>query len=189
MAGSKSPAARTTLRIASLDGMLYGVPVGSTIAAGRVLRVDASCRACCSRRRRRVRSHQHRHAPLADTAPLSQRRAYVDETRAPLSDDAVAYYGQYVALVVAADARIGNRRRGQLVRVTYAPGDSADCSDQRPTKASAGVVSHRGDPDKAFAAGGLQTRRRSYRTPVETHNPIELHATVASWDGDSVTLS
>ena len=28
----------------------------------------------------------------------------------------------------------------------------------------------------------------SYVTPVETHNPIELHASVASWDGQSFTL-
>ena len=50
-----------------------------------------------------------------------------------------------------------------------------------------GVVSHRGDPDKAFAEASI-TLDEVYRTPVETHNPIELHATVASWDGDSVTL-
>jgi xanthine dehydrogenase YagR molybdenum-binding subunit len=28
----------------------------------------------------------------------------------------------------------------------------------------------------------------TYGTPVETHNPIGLHASVASWDGQSFTL-
>ena len=28
---------------------------------------------------------------------------------------------------------------------------------------------------------------QTYVTPVETHNPIELHATVAAWDGEQVT--
>ena len=28
----------------------------------------------------------------------------------------------------------------------------------------------------------------TYVTPVETHNPIELHATVAQWDGESYTF-
>lgn len=27
-----------------------------------------------------------------------------------------------------------------------------------------------------------------YQTPVETHNPMELHASVATWDGQSFTL-
>jgi xanthine dehydrogenase YagR molybdenum-binding subunit len=29
---------------------------------------------------------------------------------------------------------------------------------------------------------------QTYVTPAEVHNPIELHATVAAWDGDKVTL-
>ena len=28
----------------------------------------------------------------------------------------------------------------------------------------------------------------TYSTPVETHNPMEMHGTVAVWDGDNVTL-
>ena len=28
----------------------------------------------------------------------------------------------------------------------------------------------------------------TYVTPTETHNPIELHASVASWDGQNFTL-
>ncbi len=29
---------------------------------------------------------------------------------------------------------------------------------------------------------------QTYVTPVETHNPIELHSTIAHWDGDSYSF-
>ena len=28
----------------------------------------------------------------------------------------------------------------------------------------------------------------AYTTPMENHNPMEMHATIAAWDGDRVTL-
>jgi xanthine dehydrogenase YagR molybdenum-binding subunit len=48
-------------------------------------------------------------------------------------------------------------------------------------------VSKRGDPDAAFAAAPVKIDA-TYITPVETHNPIELHASVVMWDGEHVTL-
>ena len=49
------------------------------------------------------------------------------------------------------------------------------------------VQSERGDPETAFATAPVQLDA-TYTVPVETHNPIELHATVAVWDGTSFTL-
>ena len=48
-------------------------------------------------------------------------------------------------------------------------------------------VSKRGDPDAAFASAPVKIDQ-TYITPSETHNPIEMHASVAVWDGDRVTL-
>jgi xanthine dehydrogenase YagR molybdenum-binding subunit len=48
-------------------------------------------------------------------------------------------------------------------------------------------VSKRGDPDAAFASAPVKVDA-VYNTPVETHNPIELHASVAVWDGDRITM-
>jgi xanthine dehydrogenase YagR molybdenum-binding subunit len=48
-------------------------------------------------------------------------------------------------------------------------------------------VSKRGDPDAAFTSAPVKVDQ-TYITPVETHNPIELHASVAVWEGDRVTL-
>src|SRR5205814_4412689 len=47
--------------------------------------------------------------------------------------------------------------------------------------------SERGDPDAAFASAPVKLDH-TYITPSETHNPIELQATVAIWDGPMLTL-
>src|SRR5204862_1627298 len=53
-----------------------------------------------------------------------------------------------------------------------------------PTKR---LQSQRGDAETAFASAPLKLDE-TYVTPVETHNPLEMHATVAVWDGSMLTL-
>ena len=48
-------------------------------------------------------------------------------------------------------------------------------------------MSNRGDTESAFASAPVQVDE-TYVTPVETHNPMEMHATVAVWDGKKYTL-
>src|SRR5207237_9004864 len=45
----------------------------------------------------------------------------------------------------------------------------------------------RGDPEGALAAAEVKIDR-TYVIPRENHNPIEMHATIAAWDGDRLTL-
>src|SRR5207249_8109072 len=80
-----------------------------------------------------------------------------------------------------------------LVRVTYASEtETIDISrvepvlptpqqDGRPSE------SRRGDPDGALARAEVKVDQ-TYVIPRENHNPIEMHATVAAWDGDRLTL-
>ena len=49
------------------------------------------------------------------------------------------------------------------------------------------LQSQRGDADAAFATAPVKLDQ-VYVTPTETHNPIELHATTAVWDGSTLTL-
>jgi xanthine dehydrogenase YagR molybdenum-binding subunit len=49
------------------------------------------------------------------------------------------------------------------------------------------LQSERGDADGAFASAPIKLDQ-TYVTPAETHNPIELHATTAIWDGSTLTL-
>jgi xanthine dehydrogenase YagR molybdenum-binding subunit len=48
-------------------------------------------------------------------------------------------------------------------------------------------ASLRGDPPAALAAADV-TIDAIYSTPLETHNAMEPHATIAQWDGDVLTL-
>jgi xanthine dehydrogenase YagR molybdenum-binding subunit len=47
--------------------------------------------------------------------------------------------------------------------------------------------SARGDPDGGFNSGAVKLDQ-TYQTPVEHHNPMEPHATIAAWDGDKLTV-
>src|SRR5205085_6320978 len=49
------------------------------------------------------------------------------------------------------------------------------------------VQSERGDAEAAFTKAPVKIDQ-TYVTPVETHNPLELHATTAIWDGSTLTL-
>src|SRR5262249_24813312 len=49
------------------------------------------------------------------------------------------------------------------------------------------VQSERGDAAAGFTNAAV-TLDETYVTPAETHNPLELHATVALWDGSTLTL-
>ena len=49
------------------------------------------------------------------------------------------------------------------------------------------VESSRGKPEDAFNTAAVKVDE-TYSTPTETHNPIELHATVALWDGQAFTF-
>src|SRR5262249_9414539 len=119
-----------------------------------------------------------------------------DERRPPLEDDVVRYYGQYIALAVA-DTFEQARAAADAVRATYArekPNVETDlqADDEPETVATTfaptkRVQSHRGDAEAAFAAAPVQLDQ-TYVTPAETHNPLELHATVAVWEGSTLTL-
>jgi len=47
--------------------------------------------------------------------------------------------------------------------------------------------SRRGDPDSAFDEGVVKVDA-TYITPIEHHNPMEPHATIARWDGNRLTV-
>jgi xanthine dehydrogenase YagR molybdenum-binding subunit len=47
--------------------------------------------------------------------------------------------------------------------------------------------SMRGNPDENFSSGAAKVDA-TYVTPMEHHNPMEPHATIARWDGDRLTI-
>src|SRR6476659_9246629 len=101
----------------------------------------------------------------------------------PLYDDGVHFNEQPIALVVAEEWEIA-RYAGSLVRVDY--DEQPFVTDIFRQRGGAEIVEKpdkpRGDAAKAFAAAAVR-HEAEYFIPTEYHNPMELFASTAMWDG------
>ena len=167
----------------NLPGMLYAVPVCATIAKGSIATLDTSRAEAMPG----VKAVYHRQnlGKLFRTAPAQGLSAYLDERRPPFDDDTIRYYGQYVAAVVALTYEQAVAA-ANAVKVTYKT-EKPDVRRHLEAGDKPKVDSERGDPEGAFHSAPVQLDQ-TYVTPTETHNPIELHASVATWDGQNFTL-
>jgi xanthine dehydrogenase YagR molybdenum-binding subunit len=170
----------------NLPGMLYAVPVCATIASGTITELDTSR----AEKMPGVKAVYHRlnFGKVFRAAPAQGFSGILDEKRPPFDDDTIRYYGQYVAAVVALTFEQAVAA-ANAVKVTYKamPLSVATLFKESEATDKPNVDSHRGDPDAAFASAAVKIDQ-TYATPTETHNPIELHASVADFDGQNFTL-
>jgi len=175
-------------------GLLYAVPVEATIANGQVVKLDTA--AAQAMRGVRAIFHRENIGKIFRSVKGAGFDAICEERRPPFEDDVVRYYGQYVALAVA-DTFEAAKAAADAVRVTYkaekpnvetrlTPDDDPDVVETTFGREHR-LQSQRGDADAAFASAPVKLDQ-TYVTPDETHNPIELHATIAVWDGPTLTL-
>ena len=165
------------------SGMLYAVPVCSTIAKGSITNLDTS-------EAEKIPGviailHRGNIGKVYRVAPDLTFSAYVDERRPPFDDDQIYYSGQYVALAVGETFEIASEAAA-AVKVGYRQ-ETPDVSEDLVAQGKIKVESSRGDTDTAFESASIKVDQ-TYITPVETHNPIELHASVAVWDGQKFIL-
>jgi xanthine dehydrogenase YagR molybdenum-binding subunit len=175
-------------------GMLYAVPVEATIANGRVLKLDTA--AAETMPGVRAIFHRENIGKISRSTQGPGFGGITDERRPPFEDDIVRYYGQYIALAVA-DTFETAKAAADAVRVTYSKDKpnvdvelkADDEPDVLPSTFGMNnrVESQRGDAGAVFANAPVKLDQ-TYVTPTETHNPIELHATTAVWDGSTLTL-
>ncbi len=171
-------------------GVVHAAGVFSTIASGRIAALDLSA----AERAPGVLAvlHHGNTPPLHRSPNEMEENTRVGEVRPPFEDENIYYAGQFVALVVAEtleQARIGSR----LVRVAYdaaTPLTLTVASGElvRGTRRSPDNPDYaRGDAAEAWASarGRIDV---TYRTPVEVHNPMELHASVAVWHGERLEI-
>lgn len=172
-----------------LKRMAYAYGVYSTIASGRVTRIDTDE---AQRMPGVLGIFHHGHftelyrPPKMKLNPAKiDRLVKVDESRLPFEDDRVYYAGQFVAMVVA-DSFEQARAAAYRVKVEYkeepALATLAQAKKEQSPK-TAGSDYSRGDPQASFDKAAHRIDF-TYTTPVETHNPMEMHATTAYWEGD-----
>ena len=175
-------------------GMLYAVPVEATIANGKVITLDTAA----AEKMPGVRAILHRgNIGRVFRSTVGQGfEGICEERRPPFEDDVVRYYGQYIALAVA-DTFETAKAAADAVRATYSKDKPNVETELKPDDDPDTVVttfgvrhrvdSQRGDANAAFAGAPVKLDH-TYVTPSETHNPIELHATTAIWEGSTLTL-
>jgi xanthine dehydrogenase YagR molybdenum-binding subunit len=175
-------------------GLLYAVPVEATIANGGLRKLDTAA----AEKMPGVRAIFHREniGRIFRSTLGPGFEGITDERRPPFEDDVVRYYGQYVAMAVA-DTFENAKAAADTVRVSYEklkPNvDTGLKADDEPPVVMTQfgpvkrVQSERGDAEGAFASAPVKLDQ-TYVTPTETHNPIELQATTAIWDGSMLTI-
>ena len=165
------------------DGMAYAVPVVATVASGRIRTLDASS----AEKLPGVLLvlHHGNIGPLYRTVPGDD-NATNSEVRSALEDETVRHWGQYIGLVVAETPEQATAGAA-AVRVEYDAEPARLGKSLNDYSGERKKGSNRGNFDSAFKAAPVKVDQ-TYITPIETHNPIEMHASVATWDGDRLTM-
>jgi xanthine dehydrogenase YagR molybdenum-binding subunit len=171
----------------AVPGVVHAVLVQSTIGAGAITSFD-------------IAGAQAMPGVLAvitpEGAPKLPLKGGAQMVRAPLLQDMnILFNGQHIAVVVADTLERANDAASR-VQVQYRRDEPITSMDavldqaympknfrngERPAD------SMRGNPDLSFSAGAAQVDA-TYVTPMEHHNPMEPHATIARWEGDQLTV-
>ena len=149
--------------------LVYAALVCSTIARGSVERID----------------------PAAAVRDRDVLRVLTDfgGVKLPYDIRQVSCFGQPVAVVVATTLEAA-MHGAALVEVRYRPGSQmtnidAPQAEQRPGTRTRDYA--RGNADNALRGAAAVTDLH-YSIMRNNHNPMEIPATVASWDGDRLTV-
>ena len=157
----------------------YGYVIGAGIAKGRIVSMDLSS----ARRAPGVLAIVN----AENAGPLGKGNF---NTARLLGGPVIEHYHQAVALVVAETFEQA-RAAAALVKIRYVKEQGAYDLDQ--ARASAVVPakhdpeSKAGDFEKGYAAAPVKIDL-TYTTPDQSHAMMEPHASLASWNGDRLTL-
>ena len=174
-------------------GLAHASVVTSTIAKGRITRIDAS-EALSVEGVIDVLTHQHRPRMASADSAYKDDVAPEGSPFRPLYDDRIWFSGQPIALVVAEESEIA-RFAASLVRVEYdKEAHVTDLRRQRDTAVALEAPANpaenpfappkpRGTAEHAFAAADVR-HRGEYYVPIEHHNPMELFASTAIFEAD-----
>jgi xanthine dehydrogenase YagR molybdenum-binding subunit len=171
--------------------LAYAVLVQSTIPKGKIAAIDT---AQAGAMRGVLLVMTHRNAPkLPPPKPPGKDEQPPNPKLSLLQGDEVQYNGQPIAVVVA-DTLEHAQDAARRVRVRYAPQKAvldfqAAKRAPRTPKSQPDRPSDTARGDAEAELGRSTTRIDTvYTTPIENHNPMEPHATIAAWEGGRLTL-
>ncbi|NEX62124.1 xanthine dehydrogenase family protein molybdopterin-binding subunit [Noviherbaspirillum galbum] len=174
----------------TLPRLAHAVMVQSPVASGRILAIDGKPVAAMPGVLAVLTHENAMKLPKGGKAAVQPPQGRVLSL---LQDDAVHYAGQPVAVVVAetleqataaaAALRIRYERRSASLSFAAAKGNAYSPGKIQESEADTA----RGDASRAASAAAKRVDL-NYATPMEHHNPMEPHATLATWNGDHLTL-
>ncbi|MGW3247053.1 xanthine dehydrogenase family protein molybdopterin-binding subunit [Streptomyces sp. NPDC001070] len=167
----------------SVPGQAYGALVQSTIAAGRIARMDTEA---AERSPGVISVLTHENTPEVGTGPTTVLGA---APPAPLRNDRIIHHGQHIAFVVAETPEQA-AAAARLVSAEYEAAEPLlDLQDPRAEHLVDpwGMDHTRGDAAAALEAADV-TVRGTYFTADNTNNPLGLFATLAVWEEDTLTV-
>jgi xanthine dehydrogenase YagR molybdenum-binding subunit len=163
-----------------IPNLAHAVVIQSTIPNGQITKMDTS---------------QAERAPgvVRIITPYNALKLPAPESRLSLLQDPLVHYNNQPIGLVVAESLHQAAYAASLVRVTYAEapskldfeaGFAASYTGEHSNEA--GDVSW-GDVDEGFREAAVKVDE-IYTTPIQHHNPIEPHATIAEWEGDRLTV-
>jgi xanthine dehydrogenase YagR molybdenum-binding subunit len=169
-------------------GMLYAVLAVSSIARGRVAFLDVAA----------AKAHPGVVEAItpANRPPLAQdpdEKSDLFTFRLDLlQSDRVRYANQPIAVVIAETLEAATEGAALLSpRYEIEPArvglDAAESFVPEAVGPGFPAQMHRGDVEAGLAAA-TRTIAETYETPAQYHNPMEPHAIVAAWDGDTLSI-
>ncbi|MFD8298782.1 xanthine dehydrogenase family protein molybdopterin-binding subunit [Streptomyces bauhiniae] len=164
-----------------VKGTTYAVIVDASIGRGRIASVDT----------RAALAHpgvlkviHHGNAPKLPYRDNKESNNPPGHRLRVFQDDRVLFFGQPVAVVVATTLEAA-QHGASLVKVHYeAAKPSTDLEKAKPDKPTPYA---RGDAEKGLASAAVRLDA-TYRLARNHHNAMELHATIARWDGGKLTV-
>ena len=164
------------------EDLAYAVLVQSTIAAGRIRRIDTAPAEAAPGVLAVI---THENAPRLARAPGGLGIG----PPPPLQHDRIVHHGQHIAMVVARTLEQATAA-ARLIQIGYEETEPLlDIDDPRAKQVenAAGRDVSRGDVEAGLAAAEVVVAA-TYTTPTQTNNPLGLFATTAYWDGDLLTV-
>ena len=165
----------------------YAAMTRSTVARGLITAIDTSAAEAVPGVSL-VLTHRSFNRGMGEET-FAMKGGHMQSSFMPLSSDAIHYSGQIVALTIA-DTQEGAEEAAAKIKVTYAPEKASASMDNsgrdKATDDKSSIT--RGDADAALAAAPVKIDAH-YETPSQHHNPIELYAATAVWEGDKLTVN
>lgn len=166
----------------AMKNMAYGVIFKSEIAAGKIVDIDTA---------------MAEKAPGVLTVLTYKNAQKITQTQAVwgggmLQNNNIEFYGQHIGVVVAETFEQATHA-SKLIKATYEKAEEKTSFEKhegeavKPKDAERGDAV-RGDVEPAFSVAEYKVDA-VYQTPIEHHQPMEPHATVAFWESaDKLTL-